>query len=164
VRATRRQLVGGAAILSLARTGPSAAATPADVAELERLLSLEQRLESAYRAALERDAVERGLGETLLDHEREHVRGLEQALRNRGGREPRATVPLPQAGAAFADRRAFARFALGLERRTVATYVSVLAGLHDERLLQPLASIMAASAQHEVALRAVLGANLLAAS
>ena len=63
--------------------------------------------------------------------------------------------------AALSDRRAFARHALGLERGAVGAYQDVLAVLRDERLLQPLGSIMAAGAQHEVALREVLGIELL---
>ena len=158
--ASRRELLAGAAsaALALARSAPAGAAS--DVEQIERLLTLEGRLEAAYRMALERDAIDRSLGQTLLAHEREHVRGLEQVL---GGaaRRPRATVPEPGGGVAFTGPRAFARYALELEARTVAAYEDVLASYRNERLLQPLASIMAAEAQHEVALREVLGTDLL---
>jgi hypothetical protein len=40
-------------------------------------------------------------------------------------------------------------------------YEGVLTSLRNDRLLQPLGSIMACGAQHEVALRQVLGEGLL---
>jgi hypothetical protein len=159
---TRRQALALAAgVVALARPA-SAAAQTTDVDQLERLLALEQRLQSVYEAALERDVIEPGLGETLLDHERDHVRGLEMALRARGGRSPRATVPPPQAGTAFASRPAFARFAIDLEAETVTAYQEALATLRNTRLLLPLGSIMTSGAQHIVALRQSAGEELLA--
>jgi hypothetical protein len=128
---------------------------------LERLLGFEQRLESAYRAALEREAIDPELGEALLTHEGEHVRGVESALRTLGSGRPRASVTPPEQGRALSDRAAFARFAIGLERDTVSAYAEVLATLRAPELLQPLGSIMTAGAQHEVALRQVLGDELL---
>jgi hypothetical protein len=161
--ASRRQaLAGGAVAVALALARPAAAAAPPDVEQLERLLSLEQRLRSVYETALERDAIEAEVGETLLEHEREHVRGLEQALRARGRRSPRATVPPPQLGAALAGRTAFARFAIDLETETVGAYQAVLATLRNDRLLLPLGSIMTSGAQHVVALRQAAGEELLA--
>ena len=156
----RRELVAAGAALALARPA-AAAAQPSDVEQLERLLALEHRLEAAYETALARDAIEPRLGETLLAHEREHIRGLTQALAARGRRAPRATAPPPQLGSALASRAAFARYATGLEAETVAAYQDVLATFRDERLLQPLGSIMTATAQHEVALRDAVGRDLL---
>jgi hypothetical protein len=159
---TRRELVAGAAAVALAAARPAtAAATPSDVDQLEGLLTLEGRLVDAYRLALERDAIERGLGERLLAQERERVRAREQALRWAGRRAPRATVPPPQSGTAFSDPRAFARYALALERRTVSTYVDALTTFRNRRVLQAIGSIMEAEVQHEVALREVLGTDLL---
>ena len=128
---------------------------------LERLLGLEQRLESAYRAALEREAIDPELGEALLAHEREHVRAVESALRTLGSGRPRASVTPPEQGLALGGRAEFARFAIGLERDAVAAYAELLATLRAPELLQPLGSIMAAGAQHEVALRQALGDKLL---
>jgi hypothetical protein len=153
-------LAAGAA-LALIRPA-SAAAQPSDIDRLERLLALEQRLQSLYETALQRDAVEPGLGETLLEHEREHIRGLEMALRARGRRSPRATVPPPQVGTAFASRSAFARFAIDVETETVGAYQEALTTLRNTRLLLPLGSIMASGAQHIVALRQAAGDELLA--
>jgi Ferritin-like domain len=149
--------LGGALVLAR----PAAAQT-SDLDHLERLLALEQRLQSLYEAALERDAIDPALGETLLEHEREHVRGLEMALRARGRRSPRATAPPPQVGTAFASRPAFARFAAGLEAEAVGSYEAVLPVLRSTRLLLPLGSIMGSGAQHVVALRQAAGDELLA--
>jgi ferritin-like protein len=163
VRATRREvltgaaLAGGAALGGGALAGGALAADPSDADQLARLLALERRLAAAYEDALARDAIEPALGKLLLDHEREHVRGLEQVL----GRRSPAQAEAPQTGIDFASRRAFARSALELERRTVDTYRDVLTTFHNDRLLQPLGSIMACGAQHEVALRPVLGEDLL---
>jgi hypothetical protein len=156
--ASRREALVGAAVASLAVARPAAAADPSDADQLARLLALERRLAAAYGAALARDAIDRSLGELLLGHEREHIRGLEQALGRKG---PQATAPAPKVGIDFASRRAFARSALQLERTTVDTYQEVLTTFHNDRLTGPLGSIMACGAQHEVALRQVLGEDLL---
>jgi len=158
----RRALAAGTAIALASATATSArAAAPSAVEQLERLLALEHRLEAAYETALARDAIEPRLGKVLLSHEREHVRGLEGSLRGRGS--PRASVPPPGAGTAFAGRAAFARHALGLEAETLAAYQEVLPTLRTERLLLPLAAIMASGAQHRVALRQAAGGDLLGA-
>jgi Ferritin-like domain len=159
----RRALAGGAAALAFILARPADAAAPPDVEQLERLLALEQRLESLYEAALARDAIDPALGQTLLRHEREHVRGLEQALRGRGRRSPRATVPPPGLGAGLSSRSAFAGFARDLEAETVRAYQEVLTTLRDTRLLLPLGSMMASGSQHVVALRQAGGEELLAA-
>jgi hypothetical protein len=166
-RPSRRQALAGGALLAasgalapLARAAD--AATPSDVDQLERLLAFEHRLESTYEAALSRDAIEPHLGETLLHHEREHARGLEQALRGRGRRPPGATAPPPQLGAALTNPSAFARSAIDLEMEAVRAYQQVLATLRNDRLLLPLGSIMACGAQHVVGLRRASGDDLLA--
>jgi hypothetical protein len=161
VSVNRRQVFGLAFGGALALAQPAAAQT-SDVDQLERLLALEQGLQSLYEAALQRDAIEPALGETLLEHESEHVRGLEMTLRARGRRSPRATVPPPQVGTAFASRPAFARFAADLEAEAVGSYEEVLPILRSTRLLLPLGSIMACGAQHIVALRQAAGDDLLA--
>jgi hypothetical protein len=155
VSVTRRQIL--AITLAAGATG----ATPvrvqaAGVDRLERLLAFEQRLESAYGAALEQAVIDPALGRSLLGQEREHVRGVEHALETLGRRGPVGSAP-PPGPAALGSRRAFATFALELETETVAAYVGVLATLDAPGLLQPLGSIMASGAQHGVALRRVLG-------
>jgi len=159
--ASRREVMweaaAGLALAGGAFAGSALAADPSDADQLARLLALEHELAAAYEAALGRDAIEPALGKLLLAHEREHIRGLEQAL---GKRSP-AKAGAPGVGIDFASRRAFARSALELERRTVDTYRDVLTTFHNDRLLQPLGSIMACGAQHEVALRRALGEDLL---
>jgi Ferritin-like domain len=156
-RAAARLALAGAAVGGGALAAPARAAGTSDADQLGRLLALERRLAAAYETALARGAIDPGLGELLLRHEREHIRGLEQALGKRSPGEPEA----PEGGIDFASRRAFARSALQLERTTVDTYQEVLTTFHNDRLLQPLGSIMACGAQHEVALRGVLGEDLL---
>jgi Ferritin-like domain len=162
VEASRRQALALALGGALALAPRAAAAAPSDVEQLERLLAMEQLLEAVYELALARDAIERRLGETLLAHEREHVRGLEEVLVARGHRSPRATVPPPKLGAALTSRPAFAAFAGDLETETVRSYQEGLPTLRDTRLLLPLGSIMTSGAQHVVALRQAAGRDLLA--
>jgi archaeosine-15-forming tRNA-guanine transglycosylase len=70
-------------------------------------------------------------------------------------------VPPPRLGAALSSRSAFARFATELEAETVRAYQDVLATLRNDRLLQPLGSIMASGAQHAVALRRAVEDELI---
>jgi Ferritin-like domain len=158
---TRRALLGTAAALAVA--GPVYAQDGRSDGEiLEELLALEARLAGAYEAALRRDAIDTELGRLLLEQEREHMRGLEQALRAVGGRAPRAAVPPPELGSALRSPAAFARFALDLEAEAVGAYTSASAEITRPGLRRPLGSIMACESAHEVALRAVLGWPLLA--
>lgn len=159
---TRRQVVVGALAGGMGARASQAQAQPSGADQLERLLAFERRLEAGYRAALGRGAIDAALGRSLLAHEREHVRGVELALRSVGRRSPRAGGPPPLPRSALAARRDFARFALELESETESAYVGVLATLDARDLLQPLGSIMTAGAQHQVALRRVLGEPLLA--
>jgi hypothetical protein len=132
-----------------------------DIGLLEDLLASEQRLISAYEAALRRDAIEAPLGELLLAHEREHARGIERSLPRGGGRNPRASVPSSELVAALRDRESFARFAIELEDRTIAAYSEAIPQIRDARLRQPLGSILACGAAHVVALRESLGSGSL---
>jgi rubrerythrin len=132
----------------------------ADTELLEDLLAREQRLLSAYEAALRRDAIESSLGERLRDDEREHVRALEQTLAA-GRRNPRASVPSPDLTAAVRDRDSFALFAKALEDETVGMYVEAAARVRDPALRRPLGSIMACGAAHVVALKDSLGIFLV---
>jgi hypothetical protein len=143
VSGTRRELLA-----MLAGGSP-----PSDAEQLNLLLEVELGLQAAYSDALERDLIDRALGELLLRHEREHVRGLKQLVRG----PTQAPAPPPQAD----NRRGFAEAALRLEAAGVAAYTQALTTLRNDRLLQPLGSIMACGAQHEVALRNLLGDKLL---
>jgi Ferritin-like domain len=161
----RAALTGaGAGALAFVALTPVVAAQSArsDVEIIEELLTFEHRLESAYAAALRRDAIDTELGELLRNQEREHTRALEQVLREMGRRSPRATVPPPELGAALGGRDTFARFALDLERRAISAYVEAAGSISRPGLRRPLGSIMACEAAHEVALRSAAGLPLLA--
>jgi Ferritin-like domain len=132
-----------------------------DVDLLEDLLALENRLVSAYEAALRRDAIGVGLGETLRDHEQEHARAIEEALRHAGRRSPSASVPAPELTRALRSRESFARYALDLEAEALGAYSEAAAAIGNARLRQPLGSIMACEAAHGVALREELGERSL---
>ena len=136
-------------------------AARSDVEQLEDLLAREQRLLSAYEAALRRGAIDATLGESLRDHEREHVRALEETLASTGRRNPRASVPSPDLTEALRDRDAFAQFAKELEDETVGMYAEAAAGVRDPELRRPLGSIMACGAAHVVALKDALGSRFL---
>jgi hypothetical protein len=136
-------------------------AARSDVELLEDLLALENRLLSAYEAALRRDAIESGLGETLRAHERDHARAIERTLADAGRRNPRASVPSADLTAALRRRTSFARFAIDLEAQVVAAYAEAAASIGDPKLRQPLGSIMACGAAHVVSLRDSLGERLL---
>lgn len=132
-----------------------------DVDVLEDLLARESRLISAYEAALRRDAIDLALGELLRDHEQEHARAIEQALRHAGRRSPRASVPSHELTGALRSRASFARYALDLEAQAVASYAEAAASIGNPRLRQPLGSIMACEAAHQVALREAAGVRTL---
>jgi rubrerythrin len=136
-------------------------AARSDAELLEDLLAREQRLLSAYEAALRRAAIDPALGESLRDHEREHVRAIEQTLAGVGRRNPRASVPSPDLTAALRDRTSFARFAMQLEDGTVGMYREAVPAVRDPELRRPLGSIMACGAAHVVALKDALGSRFL---
>jgi rubrerythrin len=160
VTLTRRSLLATGALLALPVNAQAQVRSDAEI--LEELLVIEGRLVGAYEAALRRDAIEAGLGETLRDQEREHIRGLEQALSEVGGGSPKATVPAPELGRALRGRPAFAAYALELEREAVRAYVEAASGIGHVGLRQPLGSILACEAAHAVALRASMRDSLLA--
>ena len=152
---TRRSLLATGALLALPVNAQAQERSDAEI--LEELLVIEGRLVAAYEAALRRDAIEAGLGETLRDQEREHIRGLGQALGEAGGASPQATVPAPELGRALRSRSAFAAYATELEREAVSAYVDAASGIGRVGLRQPLGSILACEAAHAVALRASTG-------
>jgi ferritin-like protein len=161
VSPTRRNLLLASGVAPAAFATAAAAAPRSDVAVLERLLALERRLEAAYGAAARRGVMDEGLGLTLRDQEREHARGLEQALTDHGLAEPGVPRADPRLERALRGRAAFGRYALALEGRLVRAYIDAEAGLRDTGLLRPLGAIMASDAQHAVALRQWLGEPLL---
>ena len=163
MRVDRRSALAAAAAgtVALAAGTPARAQRGADRDTLERLLSLERGLESAYDAAARRGALDGKLARLLRDQEREHAKGLEETLTG-GRRAPLATVPSPALNRALASGgQAFLRYALALEEEAVAAYADALTSLRDPDLLQPLGSIMGSEGQHLVVLRAELGVRPL---
>jgi hypothetical protein len=136
-------------------------AARSDVELMEELLVREHALLSAYEAALKRDAIDAELGATLRDHERDHVRALEQSLPGGAARNPRASVPSAELEAALGGRESFALFAVDQEGSLVGHYAATIPRIRDARLRGPLGSIMACGAAHVVALREALGSRYL---
>ena len=159
--ATRRAVLLAAAAAPAALASVAEAAQRSDVEVLEGLHTLELRLEGAYDAAARRGVLDEELALDLRDQEREHVRGLEQALATHGLAEPAVPRRDPRLNAALRGRAAFVGYALRLESRALRAYVDAETGLRDTRLLQPLGAIMTSEAQHTVALRQALGEPLL---
>lgn len=134
---TRRAFARAAAgvlALAVARPRTALAQSDGDSELIAALIELERRLERAYGAG---DSATDRLFET---HSREHAEGLEQALRNRGGRPPEE--PPPAGGAP-----------LELESRAVASCHHAIGELRDGRLLPTFAAIIANHGQHLVVLR-----------
>jgi hypothetical protein len=159
VTLSRRGLLVGGALLALPVAAQARERSDADT--LGELLALEHRLVTAYEAALRRDVIDAGLGELLRDQEREHVRGVQQALDELGGGSPKASVPDAKLGRALRGRRAFSAYALELEKTTTAAYANAASGIARVGLRQPLGSILACEAAHQVALRAAMGDSLV---
>jgi Ferritin-like domain len=161
VRVGRREALAAlAGSAALAAAAPAAAQRRPDRTALEDLLSLERTLESMYDAAARRGVLPGVLAERLRDQEREHAKGLEQALS--GKRAPVATVPSPALNRALASGSdAFLRYALRAEEDAVRAYAAAVTDFRDPELLQPLGSIMAGEGQHLVALRSELGVKPL---
>jgi rubrerythrin len=70
-------------------------------------------------------------------------------------------VPSAELTAALRSPSEFARYAARLERTAIDAYVAAAAAMRDERLRQPLGSILACEAAHGVALRHSLGEALI---
>ena len=149
MRATRRKLLGLAAALPLARAAPALAQGRSDVELLRELLALEQDASLVYGRLHGGPALPSRL---FREQAREQARGLETALRNRGGRPPR---PRARAGLATPGQ------ALRLESRALTAYQRAIGELSDARLLPALSGIMANHGQRQVVLRRALGRDPL---
>jgi hypothetical protein len=154
VRLSRRDLALRAAGLcgglALART-PAALAQGGDDRELiERALDVERRLAGLYERASFAAA------DLFGEQCGEHARGLELALRNRGG--------LPRGATRAPSGAADAAAALRLETRAVAACYNAVGELRDGRLLPAFAAIMASHGQHLVVLREALGRDPIPAA
>jgi hypothetical protein len=148
----RRELMTCAVALAAAgRAAPAPAQGRGDAEVLAALLSIEQEAVLLY-GTLDAPRVTARL---FRAQSREHVRGLQTALRNRGGRPP---APRARVG------RASARQAIALEERAVAEYGRAAGELRDTTLLATLAAAMGNHGQHLVVLRQSLGQNPLPAA
>jgi hypothetical protein len=116
-----------------------------------RTLDLEQRLVGLYARG------EAPHSKLFGEHCREHVEGLETALRNRGGQQP-GEETAPRSGDAGA------RAALTLETDAVAACYRAIGALRDGRLIPAFAAIMACHGQHLVVLRESLHRDPLPAA
>ena len=149
MRPTRRKLFQLAAVLPLARVAPALAQGHPDAELLRELLALEQDANLIYGTLRGGPELSSRL---FREQSREHVRGLEIALRNRGRRPPQ---PRARAGLATPEQ------ALRLESRAVAVYHRTIGELSDDRLLPALTGIMANHGQRQVVLRRALGRDPL---
>jgi rubrerythrin len=129
-----------------------------DVSLLTEALHLEETAVAAYTGG---GRLVRGAAATLVatirGHEEEHLRFLEQAIRDSGGRPMRlgeaATAELPDL--TTADE--FLEFAVEAEGEAVGTYTALLPQLSQPRLRGRVAAILTSEAQHAAALRLELG-------
>jgi hypothetical protein len=141
VRATRRDVIAGAALAALA--GPATArAQRSDITVLIRLVGREEAAAEAYGA---------GKGvvvENLYGDELAHAEALRTQLDALGRRPaPRGLdAPARRLMAASGDARLEA--AIALETSLVEEYSAALADLADPSVLQTAATILASHAQH----------------
>jgi hypothetical protein len=157
---TRRALVGGAAagslLLLLGRPGAARAQLNEQDREILReLVDLEAEAALLYEGAVEDGAVAGEAGSVLrsfAEQQAEHVDALTSALGSR--------PPAPVAGDA-GDRQAVLERAVELEDGLVAAYLDAHGRLGDAALLTLGSGIMANHGQHLVALRDLLGEDVL---
>jgi hypothetical protein len=126
--------------------------TEGDVEVLNGLLDLEHVFAALYVA--HRGATRgagRALYDTLIEHERDHVRRLIGAVRDLGGRPAAPAAPSSAAGDPFA-------LAERVERTAVAAYVDAVPKVADPDLRRLLATIVAVEAEHLAAARLQQGA------
>ncbi len=156
---TRRALLGGAVAGSLLLlAGPRAARAQLDQEDrdiLRGLLDRESRALALYERAAGDGALGGEAGETMrrfAEHQQEHVDALASAL---GGRQG-ATSANPPTG-----RQAVLEAAVTAEDELVAAYFDAHARLADTALITLGAGVMANHGQHLVALRDLLGEDVL---
>jgi hypothetical protein len=183
-RSTRRDLVRtgivgtAAAVAGGAMLRPTAAAEAdvlggarGDAALLERIAAIEQLILFAYDHVvtnIQLSAATAGALRGFASHEREHVRLLSTALRDRGHAPP----PPPTAVASVSEQLAalhgsgsltsFSRevgaleYLIGIETVAESAYYSATSKLSDPSLVVLAAGILGCEAQHWTALEALL--------
>ena len=136
---TRRAALGGAAAVVLASCGggdppPSTGPRPGSgAALLGSLLALERAVIAAYETS----------AEVLRGHEENHVRFLEQAIRDLGGEPPagRSAEEYERTFPRLRSQEDGLRFLEDLEERQVRAYLEALAELPDRDLRLSIAGI-----------------------
>jgi rubrerythrin len=167
---TRRAFVAGAAVV-LAAPRVAWAKEGGEVAALTDAIKLEQVAAYVYDAGVKSgllDAEQAALAGRLRDHEQQHADALAVLLEALGGHPPGAPDTPESADAALTalgvetglrelrDANAFLALSLELEQRQAAHYTASVAKIGDIRLIQTLASILAAEGQHLVVIRRAL--------
>ena len=156
---TRRALLGGAAagslVLLLGRAAPARAQLGEDRGLVVELRDLEARALVLYERASEGGGLTGDAAATIrsfAEHQREHVDTLSSTIGSRGGA---LLVALPGGSDAVLRR------AVELEDELVAAYLDAHQRLADSALVTLGAGIMANHGQHLVALRDLLGEDVL---
>ena len=156
---TRRALVGGAAagslLLLLGRARPARAQLDEDRGVLSGLVDLEAQALELYESATRGAGLAAEAGTTIrrfAEQQREHVATLAAAL---GSRPSAPVIDLPQGRQAVLER------AVALEDELVAAYFDAHQRLVDSALVTLGAGIMANHGQRLVALRDLLGEDVL---
>ena len=157
---TRRCLLATGALLAIAV--PARAQERRDTEILEEAAGARGPPGHGVRGRLRRDVIEAGLGETLLrDQEREHIRGLEQALGAAGRGSAKPPCRRPRWAGRCAAGPSSPAYALELEREAETAYVDAASAIGRVGLRQPARVDPGVRGAHQVALRASVGDSLL---
>lgn len=164
MRLTRRQALAGAAV-----TAAFPEVAFAEDKKAMNIAALSSSLKAVQAAVVSYEAIANGsllrssaetTFHTFLGHEREHSQALGEALTQMGGREPapplRAQIP---GLASLRSQQQAIEFAIGLERRALATYYKAASDLKDANALKTLMSVMGCDGQHVTVLRQMAGQN-----
>jgi rubrerythrin len=147
---------GGSGAGSPDTTSTSAGGGKGDVAILNSALDLEHTAVAAYTAgaALLKGAV-LDVGKQFLAQEKEHVAGLQQAIKQLGGtpNQPKASYDFPT----LSNQMDVLKFANDLEHTAVAAYVGAIPKLTDPKLRGTAAAIVTNEAEHIAVLLGALG-------
>jgi rubrerythrin len=139
------------------------ARVPPPAGYLQSLHGLKLSAGRAYdAAALEAPASRRALYETLAEHERKHAHAVATMLGALAAKQPRRPLDADVAAlvpgvADGSSPRATLAAAERFEAAEVGAFEDVQARMTESKLLQTLLTIIAADAQHGVALRLALG-------
>jgi hypothetical protein len=163
VSTTRRQvLLATGAVLAVPAVALADAEQDRAKASLVAVLRLEQTALVAYEAIANSGLLKEVL-RGFLEQERQHAAQLQSAIEGMGGKPPipPRRTDIQELEAALRSRRAAARFAAGLEMRTIAAYQNAVRDLTDSNVTRVSAGAMGTDAQQLVILRQILGEDPL---